>query len=567
MEAKDNMVETLFWLEIADKNTSLPIRSAAREIFRHPQTQIRVCVRGKAGLTGDMPGVMRPSSSIVLLARPGLRVELHAGASPRISIAVGITSADLLFLRKGAGRLTLSTDLRDLCGPSDRLSPAAIFSVLQYGAVPPPLALYEGVEALLPGGEYEIPLETLTPRLAAVRKFPGTQPPGPPAERAAGNACDALKRTLDEALDRLCGRRRPVIMFSGGVDSGLLAALVAARGERNALLVNYSFGPGDAEAEVARQMAGTLGLEFHQITARRKLDLQAAVATMVQPFADHSIMPSVDLAQHILELPGLDGVVLDGTGADGAFGLFRRVGAMQRLYQVPRPLRQLAGALYRATGLWRREGRIERVLRLMRRSAQMPIEQFAVAQNPLHGIGFHFSREVVADANTAFQTWIDGAVPADALLRVPAADLMLTCTRIFAQKAKGVYDSAGVEAVYPYLDAALLRFAFERRVELAVDAEPKALLKELLCKSVPREMIYRPKSGFVAPRTELFADDEVVSSVERLARGASLISEYLDAPCLCRVLELLKGRKPLSPQTHSFVWAAVVIDVWLRSRR
>jgi len=73
-----------------------------------------------------------------------------------------------------------------------------------------------------------------------------------------------VHQVLDDSLVEVCPERNPVLLFSGGVDSGLLAARVAALGWRDALLVNYSFGDADPESHMAEAMAKHLGLRFRR---------------------------------------------------------------------------------------------------------------------------------------------------------------------------------------------------------------------------------------------------------------------------------------------------------------
>ena len=108
----------------------------------------------------------------------------------------------------------------------------------------------------------------------------------------------------------------------------MIATKTGALGYRNTLLLNYSFGPDDGESALAEAMAKKLGLKFERC-GREKLgceSLEAPGAVYHLPFGDKSTVPTYALAQAAVErLRGEQCVIFDGTGADGGFGMTRKV--------------------------------------------------------------------------------------------------------------------------------------------------------------------------------------------------------------------------------------------------
>ena len=107
--------------------------------------------------------------------------------------------------------------------------------------------------------------------------------------------CHRFRNELDGVLREVCPGGDPVILFSGGVDSALLASRAVALGWTGTTLVNYCLGKNDAESEFAEQMASHLGLEFVRIDDDGSLDpksLEAVASKYPSPFGDYSVLPT-----------------------------------------------------------------------------------------------------------------------------------------------------------------------------------------------------------------------------------------------------------------------------------
>src|SRR5690606_13157759 len=153
----------------------------------------------------------------------------------------------------------------------EKVDARAIFSVLQFGAIVPPLSIAQGVRRVVPGANAVLPIVTY---------------PDEPDEQA--NAIEAI---VDETLRDI---EFPIILFSGGIDSGLIAARAKALAKHNAILVNFSFGSEDPESHLAEAMARHLGLKFERITSDESptFCLETPGAIYPNPFADTSTVPS-----------------------------------------------------------------------------------------------------------------------------------------------------------------------------------------------------------------------------------------------------------------------------------
>src|SRR5690606_37554228 len=116
------------------------------------------------------------------------------------------------------------------------------------------------------------------------------------------------------------------------------------------------------------------------------------------PFGDHSTVPTSHLATAVAQrLEGRPRIVLDGTGADGAFGLTGKAETWQKVARTPRMVRSVASSLYGRL-LWGSTGHIERLLRVTARTTVGSLESALVAQNPLAGAFYSADQRAAVDA-------------------------------------------------------------------------------------------------------------------------------------------------------------------------
>ena len=461
------------------------------------------------------------------------------------------TSTDYLF-RDSSGRGYRS--LRDVDRLRWHVDSDAVFSLLKLGAIVPPLSPFLGIN-----------------RIAPVLRASAALASGVESREVWSANLDAQKAVLRRLLDDILSRRiggcmEPVIMFSGGVDSGLLASRVKALGYDRALLVNYAFGDDDAEAALAERMATQIGLRFVRIEAgqSRASVLEAPGRVFGMPFGDESVAPTAEFAHAMCSALGTTrSVIIDGTGADGGFGLHQRLRSTRiKATLLPTPVQRLAAAAYDAGLLWCRKGILERYTNRLRGSGGCSAVTGFIAQNPLDGILYEAGARARVDA--LLGRWICDAVGGDFRRTATAADLALVCANIFAQKAKPIFEQHGHEVVFPFLDPSMVDLALGAGVGWRMPT-PKAPLKALLSESVPAEMVFRPKSGFVDPRPEVHCEPAFVDHLAAVTENSSPIGHLLRRKRIGNLVALLRAKRALPPSTERFVWTVAFADRWYRT--
>ena len=488
---------------------------------------------------------------------------LTVNGSERGQIKVNIplvSPTQVYMLEQGPNRLLISNDPRLFPG-CEKVDARAIYSLFQFGAVVAPYCWWAEVAQLSPGYQHTISLQSFTRSCSPLLEEYGVSLRDFGSYRSEPNESEVV-RVIDETLISLCPNRNPVVLFSGGVDSGLLAARISSLGWRDARLIHLSFGPADPQSVFARRMASHLGLDLDIVTYDAEVVkplLQRLGEVYYAPFADHSVIPSFQLASYIGEQYREPRVVLDGTGADGAFGLSRKAMAWRKLYMLPYALRRCLASLYR--WLYTSNSGAEYYLRLLRRSCQLPELLGAIATSALREICFHAPAAVCDEVNLAVETLVPSEMSLDAGIKYCLLDLVVTCCRVFAQKMKPVFDQSQIQVRYPYMTPRVLDYAF-RTFHSPNNKLDKAHLKSALARQVPHELVYRPKSGFVAPLQTSFRHPSFLQALDEAIHAPGPFGEFLYLPSIAALRRRIDRGAALPTQAYTFLWSLVFGTKW-----
>ncbi|MGK9235815.1 hypothetical protein KXS07_29145 [Inquilinus limosus] len=257
------------------------------------------------------------------------------------------------------------------------------------------------------------------------------------------------------------------------------------------------------------------------------------------------------------------GVVLDGIGADGDFGLFGKVAQWQRLHSVPAWGRKLGAKAYREIRAWRHDSKLEYWLRLLRRTSQWQYPFATFAQNALLGIAYHPSRDSIHAIERHLAQWLSYMSSPDPWPQLLAFDLAQLCASVAAQKARSLFSGTSLDIVYPFLLPEMIHVALASADWVGCEKEPKWVLKAALAQHVPATMVYRAKSAFMPSMPAKFGHKAFLTAFDKLLEPQSPMSRFIDRKFLLDIRPKLARRRGLSPQTERFVWGAVFGNEWI----
>lgn len=409
-------------------------------------------------------------------------------------------------------------------GFANPISRSAVACLMARAVVPAPLSIYQRVFKLPPGCLLTVQAEIAqrpcdSPHPDVERWFDyadqvlagAADPITDPAE-----ALEALDAVLSKAVGRQLVADVPVGSFlSGGIDSSLITAIAQKCVDRPIKTFTIGFAEaGFDEAVFARRVAATLGTHHteHYVSPQDARDVIPALPAIYdEPFADSSQVPT-----HLVSVLARQQVTvsLSGDAGDELFGGYNRhiefPRMWRRLERVPGPLRKAAfgGAGLVPAGAWNGLAKliggrppwfgdkVRRGLQLMSRADSFDglfdgfLDQWSLTGSPLADPAAR-ALPVGLDQRLAGLPLETQMMHADAVTYLPD-DILAKVDRA------GM--AVSLESRIPFLDPEVTALAARISPSLKfANGGGKDILKQLLYRYIPRELVDRPKAGFSIP--------------------------------------------------------------------
>ena len=399
----------------------------------------------------------------------------------------------------------------------------ALALLLRHSYVPGPYSIYEGIRKLAPGSILTIGTDR-PERVRAYWSLAQVVQAGK-AARFSGSeaeAADELDRLLRQTIRGQMIADVPLGAFlSGGVDSSTVVALMQAQSARPVRTFTIGFDErAYDEARHAKAVARHLGTDHTELYVSAA-DALAVIPELPQiydePFADVSQIPTLLVAglarRHVT-------VSLSGDGGDELFGGYNRYFLARSLRRatgwLPRPARSLLAR--GITGL--SPNRWDRIVGGAGRLLPASLRQHRI------GEGLHKFADILRahDAQAMYRhlvshwkeptTVVRDAEEAPTLLTDPCAwalrddytEQMMYLDGVtylpddILAKVDRATMAVSLESRVPLLDPRIVEFAWKLPLSFKVKGrQGKRLLRQVLYKYVPRQLIDRPKMGFGVP--------------------------------------------------------------------
>ena len=460
---------------------------------------------------------------------------------------------------------------------------------LRYGYVPAPHCIYRGLHKLLPGTllrigpeshacgpDDAVPYWTLARVLADGdrRRFDGTEE----------EAVDELERRLTAAIGLQRLADVPVGAFlSGGVDSSTVVALL----QRNSTSPVKTFTIGfDVEssdesghaAKVARYL-GTDHTEL-QVSADDAMQVVPMLGAMYdEPFADASAIPTFLVSRLAREHVT---VSLSGDGGDELFAGYRRYSHVLRLQEaskrLPRAMRRtvaqlldflpagVIGNVLAATAIGRNPHLFASRLDTLRTAlwpgslGEIFRTQVSLWSDP--GSVLAFKPSPLADVITEFD---EGMTPASRLGQMMYIDSVSFLPDDILVKLDRAAMAVSLESRVPFLDHRIVEFAWSLPPNLKLrDGVTKWVLRRLLARYVPDQLVERPKQGMGSPTGEWMRGSLRLWAEDLLLEPRLRTDGYLRPEVVGRLwAQHLAGRQ----DWQNRLWPLVILQDWLRVNR
>jgi len=457
------------------------------------------------------------------------------------------------------------------------IDPAALASYFRFAYVPSPLSIYRDLQQVPPGHRITLGREGVRSNTAwwDARKVARR----PRSRVGFATHVERTEAAIREAVGQRLVADVPLGAFlSGGIDSSVVVAL--ARECAGRPIETFSIGFGDPrydEASYAADIARRLDTVHHELRATpdQALDLVRELpAHYDEPFADSSQLPTLLVSRMTRERVT---VALSGDGGDEGFVGYNRYHLAGRIDRLFRP-----GSLGRPA--------LAALIRVMHPAAVDALVGFLPKRHrPFSASDKLLKLEELLrqpDADRAFPFLVSTFARPSEAIAVPPADafdrelastgdlLPIDRMRLLDQLAYLPGDiltkvdrasmAYGLEARVPLLDHRVLELAWSIPLKHHLRGKrTKALLREVLYRRLPRDLVDRPKMGFAIPLADWLRGPLRGWAEEHLNGSALGRHADLRADCIRRLWrEHLSGRRNWAAK----LWAVLMFQEWAGHR-
>jgi asparagine synthase (glutamine-hydrolysing) len=487
----------------------------------------------------------------------------------RLVIARDPFGIKLIYYKVDGDRVYFGSEIRAVVAGTNEKSdvdPVSMNLFLRYRYTPSPYTAFKGIRKLAPGTMLICGKGGCSARRWYNYKPVPFSPTKSPNE-AKEELCELYKQSVKRQLlsDVPLG-----LLLSGGVDSGLLLALMNLYGKSwHTYSVGYGSSFSDDELVDAADTAARFSSQHASVILDRKMfeeELPHIVGCLEEPIASSSIVPMYFVCKRAREDVK---VALVGQGPDELFGGYRRhlgvrYGAMWG--GLPGPVRSAVSSMI--TALPRNET-LKRGIYSLDIPERMKRYQSVLSLMPGSEIDGLFQDGVLPPdtGDKILESWED-LTPlmseTDELGGFQFLELRSTLPDELLMFADKLSMAHGLEVRVPYLDKEIVEYAERLPANLKVrNGKGKWLHRQVCQELLPTAILKRKKRGFgVNVVDDWFRGASGRKMEEILLDRKSPIYNYLRPAAVKQIFEEHRSGEN---DNHKVLFSLVIFEEWLRA--
>jgi asparagine synthase (glutamine-hydrolysing) len=489
----------------------------------------------------------------------------------RLVVARDAMGIKLIYYKIESGSLTFGSEIRAILSAEDskpEVDPVALNLFLRFRYTPSPLTILDGIRKLAPGtmlvienGEYQ------EKRWYNYKRIPFLE------AKSEEEARQELLQLYRDAVGRHLLSDVPVgILLSGGLDSGLLLALMNEKGGPwPAYTIGYGEGFQDDELADAAETAALLGARHVTVKLDREefeKSLPNIVECLEEPIAASSIVPMYFVAQRARQDVK---VALIGQGPDELFGGYKRhVGVHYGEWwrRLPTGLRSVVG--FAVNGLPRNE-MLKRGVASLGTEDRLKRYQDVFSLTPRTTIDGLFQDDLVPDGQRSelvdyWRGLIPQMVHTDELGGFQLLEIRSSLPDELLMYADKLSMAHSLEVRVPYLDRTIVEYVQRLGSQFKIRNGSRKWLHRRVCESyLPPGILKRKKRGFAVNVVDQWFRSSLGGKLpELLLDKHSLMFELLKPEPVRKLLEAHRSRRQ---DNHKLLFSLVMFEQWLRGIR
>jgi asparagine synthase (glutamine-hydrolysing) len=452
---------------------------------------------------------------------------------------------------------------------------AAVASFLQYACISYPHAIYQNTYKLPPGHLLRFNLSSKQYRVSQYWNVYDYYNK-PKLNISLNEAIDQTESILEKAFQYRMVADVPVGVFlSGGYDSSCVTALLQKNSTEK--IKTFTIGTTDNkldEAPYAKQIAQHLGTDHieYYCTPHEALEIIPELAHYYdEPFADSSAIPTILVSR--LARKNVT-VALSADAGDEIFAGYNRYDYISRygkkISSIPKPVRKMTVAAMESISsekipyLRNRRNfhsRYDKLKNLLSDPSPAELLKNLNQVFTVKEIQSLFSEPVVElhtpHSSTELKTGYN-----DPLAYMMAIDYQTYLVDDILQKVDRATMSVSLEGREPFLDQDIIEWAAQIPSEYKYyNGQKKYILKQIVHKYIPKEIMERPKMGFGIP-IEQWLSNELKDLVHEHLSEKSLETHGLFNTAVVNKLVsgFFNGRK----ERHLKIWYLLMFQMWYK---
>jgi asparagine synthase (glutamine-hydrolysing) len=369
---------------------------------------------------------------------------------------------------------------------------------------------------------------------------------------------------------------KPVnILISGGIDSSLFAFYLR---EYTADITGHfcSFGDHDPEKKYAEAVSRELQIPLRIHTLYDKdiiKEIEDTAANTSYSHSDYSNISLNFLIRKIKEEFGPGSRLVECNGGDDGFGYpaLKKIAIWEKLYHIPDFLLNLLASLVTNgnswmydTG-WRR--RLFHFYRARGKSLYLSHMIGSAAEKLFKNGKIDSYNKELKDMITYFFTNNIASNAPGGYEKMNTAQFFHINSRLWTAKGYSPAQRRGIEIVYPFTWKNILDI--QSKIPLSIklfNNEVKWPLKKLLEKYMPKEFIYRQKSGFHPPLSRWLQNGDNYNYFYTKVMEGFTINRF-KRKGIEKILKIIARNNNVSHYASNLIWSMLFFEVWMQKNK
>lgn len=450
----------------------------------------------------------------------------------------------------------------------------AVASFLQYGCIPHPHSIYKDTYKLPPGHLLRLKLST---KEISIKQYWNVYDHynKPKLNIGIEDAIEETEKILSESFQYRMVADVPVGVFlSGGYDSSCVTALLQTNSSER--IKTFTIGTTDKkldEAPYAKAIAQHLGTDHteYYCTPKEALDIIPELPHFYdEPFADSSAIPTILVSRLARKKVT---VALSADAGDEIFAGYNRYDYISRygnkLRSIPKPLRKMAAATMEKVSSesipffrnkYNFHSRYDKLKNLLHDPSPSELlknlsQVFSKSDlQKLFAVDFEELPTVHNSTELKPQFY-------DPLSYMMAIDYQTYMADDILQKVDRATMSVSLEGREPFLDQKIIEWVAQLPSDYKYHrGQKKYILKKIVHKYVPKEMMERPKMGFGIP-VESWLGNELKDFVNEYLSEKNLDHGLFNVQKVKNLVsEFFNGRT----EKHLKIWYLLMFQMWYK---